>query len=521
MGQSPTVTTSDRSPRPLQAALEALANRLEGFRFWLPGPEHEGKEQERVELVRSIRRYLLPRLSDPQAPVVAVLVGPSGSGKSVLLNSLAGRLASEPGPLRPTTRAPVVLANPGHGGRYQRAFATAAGSGPVVTVESDDPLVGSLTIVDSPDFVSVYPDGRKAGEEVLAAADLCVFVASALRYADAAAWAFLDQVRSRGVPILFVMNRLPPQPERRQALLADYADLLAKRELLLAPDTSLIFGIDEQPIDPDSGSLPATAVASIRRELALIGDDALRHQVVRQSTEGAVAEVIERTETVAAMVEGDRAKVARLIEAAAGAYSRQAREAEEEIKEGRLIHLGERRRSEDVLREVGASISRRAGQAARIAAAAWNADPEGRALLGQHQALWRHGPDTPGDAQRTAEGWGLELANVLALRANLRSRRPRHRRQLARALTTAVLDRSQPRPRSLDARLGRDLAEELIDIGSAELAQGVVAVLEADEVRFRELAAHADLPRDLADQLRAEAARVSEAAGGFYGGPAA
>ena len=45
-------------------------------------------------------------------PLLVLLLGPTGAGKSTLFNTIAGRAASPTGVLRPTTRIAVVLANP-------------------------------------------------------------------------------------------------------------------------------------------------------------------------------------------------------------------------------------------------------------------------------------------------------------------------------------------------------------------------------------------------------------------------
>ena len=55
---------------------------------------------------------MLPRARSLDAPLVVVLLGPTGAGKSTLFNTLAGRSASRTGVLRPTTRDVVVLLNP-------------------------------------------------------------------------------------------------------------------------------------------------------------------------------------------------------------------------------------------------------------------------------------------------------------------------------------------------------------------------------------------------------------------------
>src|SRR5918999_6202024 len=67
----------------------------------------------RAERLRGhIDNFLLPRARDASAPLVLVLLGSTGSGKSSLFNALAGRDLSATGILRPTTRRPVVLVHP-------------------------------------------------------------------------------------------------------------------------------------------------------------------------------------------------------------------------------------------------------------------------------------------------------------------------------------------------------------------------------------------------------------------------
>jgi predicted GTPase len=51
-----------------------------------------------------IEDYLLPRLANLDAPLLVVLGGSTGSGKSTLTNHLVGAEVTTPGVLRPTTR---------------------------------------------------------------------------------------------------------------------------------------------------------------------------------------------------------------------------------------------------------------------------------------------------------------------------------------------------------------------------------------------------------------------------------
>lgn len=492
----------------LRGSLEDLAAQLESFDFRLPGPSRDSRERARAELVRSIREYLLPRLLDPDAPVVAVIVGPTGSGKSVMLNSLAAELASPPGALRPTTRAPVVWTSRRNLRRYESGFlAGLAGRSDLRIIAGADPLTEQLTLIDAPDFESVYPDSRQVGEEVLAVADLCIFVASALRYADAAAWEFLQQVRQRGLPILFVLNRLGSDPESRKAIMSDFAQLLKERDLLLEADPSLIFDVSEQVVYPRRGGLHADAVSGIRRELALISDPNLRRQVVRQSTEGAVADVIERVGNVAREIEADHAAIRTLRTLVDEAYATELGATQALAAEGALVEATGRLEKEVIAQEVAAALSRRAGIAAQAAAAAWDRTAEGSALLAVTESLWRHGPETHELAVGECEAWidGVEQSLVGTIG------RAGARRRAAATSAVTVLNgagepgssRTEPNPRAVHAA-GQGLTEV------------IAAVFAFDADRFVALAEGAGYPTGLAERLRAIARDVTERAGEFY-----
>ena len=66
----------------------------------------------RDELAGQIDDYLLPRLRQMDAPLLMVVGGSTGAGKSTLVNSLVGAEVSAAGVLRPTTRAPVLVCHP-------------------------------------------------------------------------------------------------------------------------------------------------------------------------------------------------------------------------------------------------------------------------------------------------------------------------------------------------------------------------------------------------------------------------
>src|SRR5438270_130438 len=93
-------------------ALGALRDRVAGLRLRLATPGSDAARTAQAELVGQVDDYLLPRLRQLDAPLLAVVGGSTGAGKSTLVNSLVGAVVSRAGWLRPTTRGPVLVCNP-------------------------------------------------------------------------------------------------------------------------------------------------------------------------------------------------------------------------------------------------------------------------------------------------------------------------------------------------------------------------------------------------------------------------
>ncbi|AJE85580.1 MULTISPECIES: GTPase domain-containing protein [Streptomyces] len=111
IGHSSHVVTLDVRPQLLEALCE-LRDRVAAVRFPLPLPGAPRARANRDELLAQLDDYLVPRLRAPEAPLLAVVGGSTGAGKSTLVNSLVGRRVSEAGVLRPTTRTPVLVCHP-------------------------------------------------------------------------------------------------------------------------------------------------------------------------------------------------------------------------------------------------------------------------------------------------------------------------------------------------------------------------------------------------------------------------
>src|SRR5688500_12415891 len=62
------------------------------------------------------------------------------------------------------------------------------------------------------------------------------FVTTATRYADRVPWLVLGRVRERGLPLMVVVNRLPPEAGDRREVLNDVARLYAEAGLGGGPE---------------------------------------------------------------------------------------------------------------------------------------------------------------------------------------------------------------------------------------------------------------------------------------------
>jgi GTPase SAR1 family protein len=262
--------------------------------------------RERMELLGQIDDYLLPRLERMDAPLLAVIGGSTGAGKSTLTNSLVRRMVTRSGVLRPTTRSPVLIHHPFDSGAFLSARilpglarVTSEAPEPLQPIDVDAPRVTSLrlvpdeslapglAIIDAPDIDSVVEANRDLAVQLLDAADLWVFVTTAARYADAAPWDALRRAVERGVAVAVVLDRVPP--ESVQEIRLHLATLLRDRGLATAP----MFTICETVLV--DGFLPPDAVAPLLGWLTRISrDQSAREVVMRRTLGGALVSLHER-----------------------------------------------------------------------------------------------------------------------------------------------------------------------------------------------------------------------------------
>jgi energy-coupling factor transporter ATP-binding protein EcfA2 len=316
----------------LREALVDVVLPLEGA-----GPERA--RTTRREMVDQLEDYVLPRLLQIEAPLLVVIGGSTGAGKSTLANSLVGQRVSAAGVLRPTTRSPVLVHSPTDTSWFDTARilpeltrSTGPTSDPgTLQLVATDRLAPGLAILDAPDIDSVETANRLLATQLLAAADLWLFVTSAARYADQVPWEFLKSAAERSTAVAVVLDRTAPESVR--VVSSHLAELLADRGLGDSP----LFTVPESPLDAD-GLLPPSAVAPIRGWLdSLAADSAARQAVVRQTLDGAIRSLVPRTLAVADAAAEQAEVIAMLRSDADAAYDAQVAAVEQATADGTLL----------------------------------------------------------------------------------------------------------------------------------------------------------------------------------------
>ena len=96
----------------LLGAVTAWRGEVATSRLPLDIPQTQATKVHRESLLRQLDDYVVPRLSSLYAPLLAVIGGSTGAGKSTLVNSIVDAEVSRSGILRPTTVSPVLVHHP-------------------------------------------------------------------------------------------------------------------------------------------------------------------------------------------------------------------------------------------------------------------------------------------------------------------------------------------------------------------------------------------------------------------------
>jgi len=441
---------------PLTIALTDLRDALASVRLPLPLPRAAELTGLSRDFSKQLDDYVLPRLQRIEAPLLAVVGGSTGAGKSTLVNSLIGRVVTKPGVIRPTTRSPVLVYHPDDARWFadERILPGLIRS----SASSDDTrslhlvpeptLPRGLAVLDAPDIDSVVVENRRLAAQLLSAADLWLFVTSAARYADAVPWDYLASAVDRSAAVAVVVDRVPP------AAMAEVPPHLGQMMTERGLASSPLFAVPETTTDAD-GLLPDAAVAPIRGWLAaLAADQNTRARVVMQTLDGAIGSLTRQAPDIAQAVDDQLESLEQLRSDANASYQEAARTVNVQSADGTLLRgevlarwhdfvgtgeffraleqkigwlrdriwaaiKGEPKGASDVAVAVESGLEallREEGEkAAERAEAAWRANPAGRMLLDRAGAdLRRVSEDYPSRAARAIRAWQGDVMELVS-----------------------------------------------------------------------------------------------------------
>ncbi|MDO5721193.1 MAG: dynamin family protein [Actinomycetaceae bacterium] len=262
----------------------------------------EGARANRKRSYDRLRDHILPRLENLDAPLLCVVGGSTGAGKSTIVNSLLGRIISASSAVRPTTRRPILMHRAEDTNWFERGHVLpglarvrvdsaagpsepSSGSHKELELRQVDTVPHGIAILDAPDLDSVVDDNRELARQLLDAADLWVFVTTAARYADALPWQTLREAAQRNIAVTIVLNRIPPGAE--EEIHSDLTRMLATAGLGRAP----ILCISEQALN--SAMLSPATLTPLRNWLTSLADTAQsRRHTARRAVYGSVRTVL-------------------------------------------------------------------------------------------------------------------------------------------------------------------------------------------------------------------------------------
>ncbi len=534
-------------------------------------PQVEVQRRTRAQLIDQLEDYVLPRLIQIEAPLLAVVGGSTGAGKSTLVNSLVGSTVTRPGVLRPTTRSPVLVHNPADAEWFAkdrilpdlaRTTGSAGGPGALQLVATEAVPVG-LALLDAPDVDSVDEHNRVLATQLLGAADLWLFVTSAARYADQVPWEYLRAAAERSTAVAVVLDRTPPEAVAEVS--SHLARMLTARGLRDSP----LFTLPELSLGAD-GLIDREVVAEIRAWLHLLASDSsARTAVVKQTLDGAVRNLARSAHTVADAAAEQEATVARLREDVDRAYQEAAAKVDEACADGtlmrgevlarwqELVGTGElfrsletgvgrlrdrlvaavRGRPQQTDRVSGAVeaglqtlLLEHAEAAAERAAASWRSLAAGRQLLDESgRDLSRASQGFGADADRLVRDWQHQLLQMVRTQGADKRSTARYLAYGANALGVALMmvvfastagvtgaevgiagGSALLGQKLLEAVFGDQAVRRLAAAARKDLNQRVEVLFDAERQRFLTVLDGAGVRAEAADQLRQVARRIDD-----------
>ena len=548
------VVTAGVDDAGLLSAVQLLRSELENATLPFDIPGAAEARLSRSALLKQLEDYVIPRLTSLDAPLLAVVGGSTGAGKSTLVNSLVGSVVSRSGVLRPTTRSPVLVHHPQDtswfiGGRVLSGLARVSGgdSGGAdqggLRLVASGALPAGLALIDAPDIDSVVQTNRVLARELLAAADLWLFVTTAARYADAVPWELLRGASESGTSVAIVLDRVPL--EAMDEVRGHLASMLRSQGLAGAP----IFTVAETRLS-DEGLLSEREIARLRSWLSALARDAkARSIVVRRTLTGALNSSRDFVLTLSSATVEQNAAASALHQEVTAAYVAALKAVEHSMSDGTLLRGEVLARWQEFvgtgefLRQVEAGISRlrdritaavkgnppptsdlgealQSGVAELLIAQGrgasatilrrWRQLPGGPQLVGANPELAASEPEDTAKVERLVRDWQGELLDLVRVEGN-------DRRTTARVLSFGANGVGVILMLLVFSHTGGITGGEVgIAGGSAVLAQRILEAIFGDQA-VRDLAAKArrQLMAKTEDLYAVEQARLHAAVAAF------
>ncbi|MEX2423916.1 MAG: GTPase, partial [Acidimicrobiia bacterium] len=224
--------------------------------------------EDAVEAAAEVGRAARRRVGYLGDTVLVALAGGTGSGKSSLLNALAGEEVSAPGAMRPTTAEPVawIPSNPEPG--LTRLLDDLG-----IDIRIGQDLHPWLAVLDLPDIDSVVIDHRLRVERLLPLVDSVVWVVDPEKYQDARLHRdHLAPLAAHADRFVFALNQIDRVGTGEVAILA--GDLRRSLHEDGIRDAAIVLTAGDPPTGPPRGldellgairSLGSTAEVVARR----------------------------------------------------------------------------------------------------------------------------------------------------------------------------------------------------------------------------------------------------------------
>jgi energy-coupling factor transporter ATP-binding protein EcfA2 len=561
---------SDSDPSQLRAlvdGLEALAQRR-----LATDPRTDAGAARARQLADHLAGHVRVRAASLEAPLLVLLLGPTGAGKSTVFNTIAGHAVSETGVLRPTTRVAAVLVHPDDrealvGGALARIPVSQS------RFVEDPSIEPGVALVDAPDIDSLEHANRELADRLVEAADLCLFVTTATRYADRVPWSVLDRVRERGLPLQVIVNRMPADTTERAEVLADVRRLLTAADLDRARTPTDeegprdVVAVTEGAIDGTGMMLERATITPVLDEIAVLrADREARLDLASRALRGSLRGLGESLDRIADDAEHEAIDTEALRRAADRSYEAGLTALRDEVARGTFLReealrqwqtfvgadqmtrffsqgIGRVRGAVSaVLRPASAPVAevraattddltavarQQAAEAARRTATAWSDAPMATSIVAERPELWLASADFDERLRARLDAWIESISGDIQAHG-------RPKRTLARGATlgvnvlgTGVMLASFTHTggitgaelgvaaataflnqKLLSALFGEAAMAELVAHARRRLDEALTTTFDEDRSRFDGLLPAPGALTDLADDLRTAAAEV-------------